>query len=131
MGQLSNRYKAEVGSKFPPGHHPEVGRALDDHFLARRQLINQIVLVRHNRAFGKHLRSSKSSKRLRRLRTDKMTSNPEAKRFEKLLFRRLRGRDQARAALRRNPTPAERKKVQAEARAGRVKAGLKYGVKKA
>lgn len=88
-------------------------------------------LVRHNRAFGKHLRSSKSSKRLRRLRTDKMMSNPEAKRLEKLLFRRLRGRDQTRAALRKSPTPAQRKATQAEGRAARVKAGLKYGVKKA
>lgn len=88
-------------------------------------------MVRHNRAFGKHLRSSKSSKRLRRLRTDKLMSNPEAKRLEKLLYRRLRGRDQARAALKRSPTPAERKKVQSEARAARTKAGLKYGVKSA
>ena len=49
--------------------------------------------------------------------------NPE------LLFRRLRGRDQARAVLRRNPNPQERKKAQSEARAARTKAGLKYGVK--
>lgn len=77
-------------------------------------------LVRHNRAFGKHLRSHKSSKRLRRLRTDKMMSNPEAKRLEKLLFRRLRGRDQARAALRRNPSPQERKAAQAEKRSARA-----------
>lgn len=86
-------------------------------------------LVRHNRAFGKHLRSHKSSKRLRRLRTDKMMSNPEAKRLEKLLFRRLRGRDQARAVLRRSPNPAERKKAQAEKRAERAKAGLTIGPK--
>jgi len=97
----------------------------------KRIRLTSTGLVRHNRAFGKHLRSSKSSKRLRRLRTDKMMSNPEAKRLEKLLFRRLRGRDQARAALRRNPTPEERKKVQAAARAERSKAGLKFGVKKA
>jgi large subunit ribosomal protein L35 len=88
-------------------------------------------MVRHNRAFGKHLRSSKSSKRLRRLRTDKLMSNPEAKRLEKLLYRRLRGRDQARAALKRSPTPAQRKQAQAAARAERAKAGLKYGVKSA
>lgn len=79
--------------------------------------------VRHKPAGGKHLRSHKSSKRLRRLRTDKTMSNPEAKRLEKLLFRRLRGRDQARAALKRNPNPAERKKAQAEKRAARIKAG--------
>jgi large subunit ribosomal protein L35 len=75
--------------------------------------------VKHNRAFGKHLRSHKSGKRLRRLRQDKFMSNPEAKRFEKLLFRRLRGRDQARATLKRSPSPAERKKAQAEKRAAR------------
>ena len=70
-------------------------------------------LVRHN-AFGKHLRSSKSSKRLRRLRTDKYMSNPEAKRLERLLFRRLRGRDQARATLKKSPTPQERAAARAE-----------------
>lgn len=75
--------------------------------------------VKHNRAFGKHLRSHKSGKRLRRLRQDKFMSNPEAKRLEKLLFRRLRGRDQARATLKRSPSPAERKKAQAEKRAAR------------
>lgn len=73
--------------------------------------------VRHNRAFGKHLRSHKSGKRLRRLRKDKFMSNPEAKRLEKLLYRRLRGRDQARAQLKRSPSPEERKKLQAEKKA--------------
>lgn len=97
----------------------------------KRIRVSKTGLVRHKRAGGKHLRSHKSSKRLRRLRTDKNMSNPEAKRLEQLLFRRLRGRDQARAALRRNPNPEERRKTQAEARAARVKAGLKYGVKKA
>ena len=74
----------------------------------KRIRITATGLVRHNRAFGKHLRSSKSSKRLRRLRTDKMMSNPEAKRLEKLLFRRLRGRDQARHTLKKSPSPQER-----------------------
>lgn len=96
----------------------------------KRVRVTATGMVRHNRAFGKHLRSHKSSKRLRRLRTDKFMSNPEAKRLEKLLFRRLRGRDQARAALRRSPTPQERKTAQAEARQEREKAGYKYGVKR-
>ena len=96
----------------------------------KRIRLTKTGLVRHNRAGGKHLRSGKSSKRLRRLRTDKMMSSPEAKRLELLLFRRLRGRDQARATLRRNPNPAERKKAQAAARAARVKAGLKWGIRK-
>ena len=83
----------------------------------KRMKITKTGLVRHNRSFGKHLRSHKSAKRLRRLRSDKYMSNPEAKRLEKLLFRRLRGRDQARAALRRNPSPDERRKAKAEAKA--------------
>jgi large subunit ribosomal protein L35 len=78
--------------------------------------------VKHNRAFGKHLRSHKSGKRLRRLRQDKFMSNPEAKRLERLLFRRLRGRDQARAALKRSPNPEQRKQMQAEKRAAARKA---------
>ena len=88
----------------------------------KRIRLTKTGLVRHNRAGGKHLRSHKSSKRLRRLRTDKTMSNPEAKRLERLLFRRLRGRDQARAALRRSPTPAESKAAKAAAKAARAAA---------
>jgi large subunit ribosomal protein L35 len=88
----------------------------------KRIRITKTGKVKHNRAFGKHLRSHKSGKRLRRLRTDKFMSNPEAKRLEKLLFRRLRGRDQARATLKRNPNPEQRKKMQAEKRAAAKKA---------
>lgn len=83
----------------------------------KRIKITSTGKVKHNRAFGKHLRSHKSGKRLRRLRTDKFMSNPEAKRLERLLFRRLRGRDQARATIKRSPTPEQRKKAQAEKRA--------------
>ena len=77
--------------------------------IRKRIKITKTGLVRHNRAFGKHLRSHKSAKRLRRLRKDKYMSNPEAKRLERLLYRRLRGRDQARATLRRSPSPQERR----------------------
>ena len=84
----------------------------------KRVRITKTGLVRHKRAFGKHLRSHKSGKRLRRLRTQKSMSNPEAKRLEKLLFRRLRGRDQGRAALRRNPSPEERRAAKAAKEAG-------------
>ncbi|MBC7834132.1 MAG: 50S ribosomal protein L35 [Phycisphaerales bacterium] len=82
--------------------------------ILKRMKITKSGLVRHNRAFGKHLRSHKSGKRLLRLRKDKYLSNPEAKRLERLLYRRLRGRDQARATLRRSPNPTERKAMQAE-----------------
>lgn len=95
----------------------------------KRVRLTATGLVKHNRAFGKHLRSHKSSKRLRRLRTDKFMSNPEAKRLEKLLYTRLRGRDQARAQLKRSPSPEERKKAQAEKRAS-GKTSVKKSAKK-
>ena len=41
-------------------------------------------------------------------------SNADAKRLERLLFRRVRGRDQPRAALRKSPSPAESKAIKAE-----------------
>ncbi len=87
--------------------------------ILKRMKITKTGLVRHNRAFGKHLRSHKSAKRLRRLRQDKYLSNPEAKRLERLLYRRLRGRDQSRAALRRSPSPQERRAAQAAAEAAK------------
>lgn len=85
--------------------------------ILKRMKITKSGLVRHNRAFGKHLRSHKSATRLRRLRKDKYMSNPEAKRLERLLYRRLRGRDQARATMRRSPSPAQRKAAREAAQA--------------
>jgi len=75
--------------------------------LAKRIRISKTGKVRHRSAFHKHLSSHKSGKRLRQLRKDPMVANPEAKRFEKLLFRRLRGRTQPRASIRRSPAPGE------------------------
>lgn len=95
--------------------------------ILKRMKITKTGLVRHNRAFGKHLRSHKSAKRLRRLRQDKYLSNPEAKRLERLLYRRLRGRDQSRATLRRSPSPQERKAAQAAALAAETARAPKAG----
>ncbi len=83
--------------------------------ILKRMKITKSGLVRHNRAYGKHLRSHKSGKRLRRLRQDKYMSNPEAKRLEKLLYRRLRGRDQPLTAIRRSPSPEQRRAAKAAA----------------
>ncbi|MBX3380591.1 MAG: 50S ribosomal protein L35 [Phycisphaeraceae bacterium] len=83
--------------------------------LLKRIRITKSGLVRHRSANHKHLRSGKGGKRLRQLRKDPMMSNPEAKRIEKLLFRRLRGRSQSRATIKRNPTPAQRKAASAKA----------------
>lgn len=88
--------------------------------LLKRVRITKTGLVRHKTAGHKHLRSGKGGKRLRQMRKDPFMANPDAKRIEKLLFRRLRGRDQSRAALKSSPTPAQRKAAQAEARKARA-----------
>jgi large subunit ribosomal protein L35 len=80
----------------------------------KRIRISKTGKVKHKKAFTGHLRSTKSSKRQRRLREPKYLSNPEAKRLEKLLHRRLRGSTQPRHSLRRSPSPAERRARQAE-----------------
>ncbi len=82
--------------------------------LLKRIRISKTGLVRHRMAGHKHLRSGKGGKRLRQMRADPYMSNADAKRLEKLLFRRLRGRAQSRAALRRSPSPGERKAAQAQ-----------------
>lgn len=77
--------------------------------LAKRMRISKTGKIRHRSANHKHLRSGKGGKRLRQLRKDPYMSNADAKRLEKLLFRRLRGRNQPRTAIRRSPSPAERR----------------------
>ena len=77
--------------------------------LLKRIRISKTGKVRHRTAGHKHLRSGKGGKRLRQLRKDPYMSNPDAKRLEKLLFRRLRGRTQPRTAIRKSPSPAQRK----------------------
>ncbi|MCB9846666.1 MAG: 50S ribosomal protein L35 [Phycisphaeraceae bacterium] len=83
----------------------------------KRIRISKTGKVRHKSANLGHYRQSKSGKRLRQLRKDPYMANPDAKRFEKLLFRRLRGRTQPRSALRSNPSPEQRRAAQAEAMA--------------
>lgn len=85
--------------------------------LLKRVRITKTGLVRHRSTNHKHLRSGKGGKRLRQLRKDSWMSNPEAKRIEKLLFRRLRGRAQSRATLKRSPSPAQRKAAAAAKKA--------------
>ena len=84
--------------------------------LLKRVRISKSGKVRHRSAYHKHLSSHKSGKRLRQLRKDRHVTTPEAKRFEKLLFRRLRGRNQPRASLRRNPSPEEKRAMREEAK---------------
>lgn len=81
--------------------------------LLKRVRITATGLVKHKSANSKHLKSGKSPNRLRRLRKDRLVSNAEAKALERQLHRRLRGRDQSRATIRKSPTPAERRAKQA------------------
>jgi large subunit ribosomal protein L35 len=89
--------------------------------LAKRMRITKSGKIRHRSANHKHLRSGKGGKRLRHLRQDPYMSNADAKRLEKLLFRRLRGRNQPKTAIRRSPSPAERKAQRAEKAAAAAK----------
>jgi len=82
--------------------------------LLKRVRVSKTGKVRHRSAFHKHLSSHKSGKRLRQLRKDRCASNPEAKRFEKLLFRRLRGRTQPRSARQPSPSPEQRAEMRAQ-----------------
>jgi large subunit ribosomal protein L35 len=77
--------------------------------LLKRIRISKTGKVRHRTAGHKHLRSGKGGKRLRSLRKDPFISNSDAVRLERGLFRRLRGRDQARSAIKKSPSPAQRK----------------------
>lgn len=82
--------------------------------LLKRIRISKTGKARHRSAYHKHLSSHKSGKRLRQLRKDRYMANPDAKRLEKLLFRRLRGRTQPRSAMTRSPSPEARRAMQAE-----------------
>lgn len=79
----------------------------------KRVRISKTGKVRHRSAYHKHLRSNKSGKRLRRLRADRYMANPDVKRLEKLLFRRLRGRTQPKTSLRRSPSPEAKREMRA------------------
>lgn len=77
--------------------------------LLKRIRISKSGKIRHRMAGHKHLRSGKGGKRLRQMRKDPYMASADTKRLEKLLFRRLRGRTQPKAAIRRSPSPAQRR----------------------
>ena len=81
--------------------------------ILKRVRVSKTGKVRHRSAFHKHLSSAKTGKRLRQLRKDRYMVRPDAKRLEKMLFRRLRGRKQPRTALRRSPSPEQRAEMRA------------------
>lgn len=79
----------------------------------KRIRISKTGKVRHRSAFHKHLSSAKTGKRLRQLRKDRYMAGSDAKRLEKMLYRRLRGRNQPRTSLRRSPSPEQRAEMKA------------------
>lgn len=85
--------------------------------LLKRIRISKTGKVKHNSAGYKHLRSSKTPTRLRRLRRGSYMSSAETKRLSRLLMRRLRGAQQPRSAIRRSPSPEERRAKRDAARA--------------
>ncbi len=91
--------------------------------LLKRVRITKTGKVRHKTAGHKHLRSGKGGKRLRKLRQMPFMSDSDVTRLERLLFRRFRGRTMPRTALKKSPSPAERRAKQAERRAA-AKAGV-------
>ena len=82
--------------------------------ILKRVRITKTGKVHHRKAGSKHLRSHKSPDRLRGLRKDRYMTKAEAKRVGKLLFRSLRGRNQPRTAIKRSPSP-EQKRAMREA----------------
>lgn len=90
--------------------------------MLKRFRISKTGKVKHKSANSKHLKSSKSPNRLRRLRKDRYLLSTETKAMERLLFRRLRGTDQPRAAFKRSPTPAQRKAAVAARKQEKAKA---------
>jgi len=93
--------------------------------LLKRIRISKSGKVRHRSTSHKHLRSGKGGKKLRQYRKDPFMSSPEAKRLERQLYRRFRGRNQPKAAIKRSPSPAERKAAQAAAAAAVAAAAAK------
>jgi len=87
--------------------------------LMKRIRISKTGKVKHRSANRKHLRSGKGGKRLRQIRQDNYMADADVKRLEKLLFRRLRGRTQPRAALRKSPTPAQRRAAREAAKSAK------------
>jgi len=73
--------------------------------ILKRMRVTKTGKVKHKSSNSKHLKSVKSPSRLRRLRKDRYVSASEAIGLELLLHRRIRGREQPRTALKRNPSP--------------------------
>ncbi len=82
--------------------------------LLKRVRVTKSGLVKHKSANSKHLKSGKSPSRLRRLRKSRYALSTEGENLQLMLHQRIRGIDQPRTAIRRSPSPEQRKALQAE-----------------
>lgn len=89
--------------------------------LLKRIRVTKTGKVKHKSANSKHLKSGKSPNRLRRLRKDRFVSTADSMNIERMLFRRIRGRTQPLTAIKRSPSPEQRKAAEAAAKAGAAK----------
>ncbi len=88
--------------------------------LLKRIRLTKTGKVKHKTCGGSHLKSNKSGSQIRDFRKNKTMSRGEAKRVELLLHTRTRGANQPRLAIKRSPSPAERKAMQAERKVAAV-----------
>ena len=84
--------------------------------LLKRLVLTKTGKARRNAAGYKHLRSAKSPDRLRRLRRGSWIDSSDTKRLSRMIYVRLRGKQQPKSAITRSPNPEERKAKVAEAR---------------
>lgn len=75
--------------------------------LLKRVKITKTGKVLHKACGTGHLKSGKTSKRLRQLRKDTVISNSGAKAASRMLARRIRGRNKPRAAVAHSPAPCD------------------------
>ena len=90
--------------------------------LLKRVRLTKTGLAKHNKAGCKHLRSSKSPDRLRTLRAGSYVPTTYVKHASRMLGVRVRGEGQPISAIKRNPSPEERKAAQAEKKRLRAEA---------
>ncbi|GAB4520871.1 MAG: hypothetical protein Tsb0013_24330 [Phycisphaerales bacterium] len=84
--------------------------------LLKRLVLSKTGKARHTAAGYKHLRSAKTADRKRRLRRGSWVDSADTKRLSRMIFTRLRGKQQPKSAITRSPNPDERASRVAEAR---------------
>lgn len=77
--------------------------------LQKRVRMTKTGKLKHRKSGSKHLRSHKSADRLRRLRGGGYIPSTQTRAASAMLNTRVRGKDQPRSAIKRSPSPEERR----------------------